>query len=188
MPVAAAETDARALPLPQLISRIQIASPCAARWEDMTGDERRRRCAQCDLDVHNLEAMTDEEVRDLLTNAEGRICGRIRRRTDGTILTRDCPVGLARVRRAMVRSALRVTAMAVFVFASMFWFMRLAVAMNDADLRAKRRELWPRTRAWLGIDDQPAFPAIAGEIMPPQFLNNNGATGSTVLHESAQDG
>lgn len=171
MPAAATELDARTLPLPQLLSRIEIASPCDANWDEMTGDDRRRHCAQCDLHVHNLEAMTDREVRDLLLNAEGRICGRIRRRTDGTILTRDCPVGLARLRRAAVRGGLRMAAMVAFVVLSMFWFMRTAVALNNESLRAQHHDLWPRLRIWFGLDSGAASPPIAGGLMvPPEIM------------------
>lgn len=85
------------------LSNIRIASPCSQKWEEMVGDERKRFCAQCQLPVYNFAAMTQVEVESLLMKAEGRVCGRIFQRTDGTILTQDCPVGLRAVRRRVGR-------------------------------------------------------------------------------------
>lgn len=79
--------------------KLEVASPCSERWESMTGDERKRFCAKCQLHVHDLRALSEAEVVDLLSNGTGRICGRVFRRADGTVLTKDCPVGVARLRR-----------------------------------------------------------------------------------------
>jgi hypothetical protein len=51
--------------------------------------------------VYDFSAMTEREVHRLIAASRGqRLCGRLYRRSDGTILTRDCPVGLrARIRR-----------------------------------------------------------------------------------------
>jgi hypothetical protein len=90
-----------------LLDRVVIASPCSADWHSMTGDDKRRFCAQCRLHVHDLSAMTGAEAERLLRRAgEGRVCVRLFRRADGTVLTKDCPVGFrARVRRAWARAA-----------------------------------------------------------------------------------
>lgn len=99
-----------------LLQRIQIASPCSARWEDMKGDDRKRHCERCSLDVHNIAGLSEQEAESLLRSAlnddgtsKRRLCAAIFRRSDGTILTADCPVGLAAVRaktrRAVARAA-----------------------------------------------------------------------------------
>ncbi|MEO6595331.1 MAG: hypothetical protein ABIP94_11310, partial [Planctomycetota bacterium] len=78
-----------------LLDGISIASPCSADWNQMQGDERRRFCASCKLHVHNLSGMTVDAATALLQQAGGgRVCVRFFRRADGTVLTRDCPVGL----------------------------------------------------------------------------------------------
>jgi hypothetical protein len=102
---------------PRLLDQIQIASPCSADWNAMQGDERRRFCEQCKLHVHNLSAMTRDEAEALLLSAaSGRVCTRFFRRADGTVLTRDCPVGVrARLRRTWARAC--ALASALFVFA-----------------------------------------------------------------------
>jgi hypothetical protein len=79
------------------LDSIRIASPCSADWNSMQGDERRRFCADCKLHVHDISAMSRDEALDLLRQAgQGRLCVRLHRRSDGTVLTQDCPVGLRR--------------------------------------------------------------------------------------------
>ena len=87
------------------LKNVRVASPCPADWDSMTGDDRVRHCAQCDLDVYNFSAMTEREVQDLLANATGRLCGRFYRRADGTMLTQDCPVGASQLGRRLSRAA-----------------------------------------------------------------------------------
>jgi hypothetical protein len=80
--------------LPEL-GVVRIARPCSQKWSNMTGDERVRLCAACNCKVFNFAEITSEEARQLLRrNAEGdRICARIFKRFDGTVLTKDCPRG-----------------------------------------------------------------------------------------------
>lgn len=99
-----------------LLNQIQIAKPCSASWEAMDGDDRRRMCAKCGLRVYNISSMTNQEANTWLETelATGqRVCGRLFRRQDGTILTRDCPVGIRAVRLRVVRS---LAAAAAFIF------------------------------------------------------------------------
>jgi hypothetical protein len=78
---------------------VRIASPCHVDWEGMTGDDRVRFCHACEKNVYNLAAMTRDEAERLFYEHEGRVCVRLFRRTDGTVLTSDCEVG-ARARRS----------------------------------------------------------------------------------------
>jgi|ERR1051325_9540322 hypothetical protein len=84
---------------------VRVASPCEVAWDRMAGDERVRHCTQCDLNVYNFAELTRDEIRDLLARTEGRVCARLYRRADGTLLTRDCPSGLRRLQRRMSRAA-----------------------------------------------------------------------------------
>lgn len=131
--------------LPQLDS-VRIASPCDASWESMRGDERVRHCDQCDLNVYNLSGMTRDEATRLVAGANGRLCVRFYQRHDGTIITRDCPVGLARVRERTAVVWRRVAAAAALVLAA-----------TPAILGRHRGNL---------ADRQP-FRAIAGWFAPP---------------------
>jgi len=75
----------------------------------MQGDDRSRFCIHSNLHVYNFAQMSQREIEQLLAEKEGRICARMYQRSDGTLLTQDCPVGFrVRVQRAgrMVVSAL----------------------------------------------------------------------------------
>lgn len=83
--------------------RFKVASPCTETWESMVGDGRARHCASCQLTVHNLTGLRRDEVEAVLRRAGGgRVCARFYQRADGTVLTEDCPRGLALVRRRML--------------------------------------------------------------------------------------
>jgi hypothetical protein len=74
-----------------LLENIGVATPCDEDWEKMTGDQRVRHCARCKLNVYNLFAMSREEATALIREREnGRLCIRLLRRADGTVITRDC--------------------------------------------------------------------------------------------------
>lgn len=92
----------RSLPL---LQRVYIASPCAVPWESMSGDERARVCASCDKTVYDVSQMTTAEAEALLRSKGTDACLRIFRRFDGTVLTADCPVGVAKKKRARRRNA-----------------------------------------------------------------------------------
>jgi hypothetical protein len=85
------------------LDEIRVASPCNARWNDMDGDERARFCRQCSKHVFNLSTMTRAEIETLIREKEGNFCGRFYRRTDGSLLTADCPSRLRQLRERAAR-------------------------------------------------------------------------------------
>jgi hypothetical protein len=99
-----------------LLDQLQIASPCRAKWEEMTGDNKIRFCSQCQKNVFNISNMDATEAEGLILQKEGRLCVRMYRRFDGTVLTQDCPVGLAKIRKkGRIMLHLTATLMAGFV-------------------------------------------------------------------------
>ena len=76
------------------VDQLQLASPCAAKWKDMRGDDRTRLCLACEKNVYNLASMTRREIHALIVETEGQFCGRLYKRKDGTVLTADCPLGI----------------------------------------------------------------------------------------------
>lgn len=86
-----------------LLNALVIASPCPASWAGMTGDDRIRHCEMCDRQVYNIAAMSTEDAAELIRGAEGRVCARLYRRKDGTVLTADCPVGVRKARSRRFR-------------------------------------------------------------------------------------
>lgn len=95
--------------------QVRIASPCSEKWEEMKGDERVRHCAQCKLNVFNIRELSETDARALLFKAEGRVCGRVYQRPDGTVLTNDCPTGLAMLRRRALAAVTMAAAMVLAV-------------------------------------------------------------------------
>ena len=92
----------RALPL---LDSVRVASPCSADWGQMVGDEKVRFCTSCAKNVYNLSAMTSADAERLLGGGDAP-CVRFYQRTDGTVLTTDCPVGVKRRRRKKVALAI----------------------------------------------------------------------------------
>src|SRR5215831_7771029 len=97
------------------LGKIRIAAPCEAEWKWMYGNDRVRFCGQCSQNVFNLSAMTTEEAEDLIRRADGRLCVRFYRRSDGTILTKNCPVGLQAIREKLTSTRNQIIA-AIFGF------------------------------------------------------------------------
>lgn len=83
------------------LNHVRIAAPCKADWDQMIGTDRVRFCGQCNLNVYNLSRMTRAQAESLIAGTEGRLCVRFYRRSDGSILTKDCPVGLRAIRRRL---------------------------------------------------------------------------------------
>jgi hypothetical protein len=97
------EAKARArLPI---LDNIRVASPCSAEWAKMSGDERVRHCGDCQKSVYNLSEMTREEAETLIIAKEGRLCVRYFQRYDGTILLKDCAVGVSKRRKRKLIAA-----------------------------------------------------------------------------------
>jgi hypothetical protein len=97
----------------------------------MTGDGQVRHCRHCQKNVYNLREMPRSEAEAFVAKHEGRACVRFFRRTDGTVLTRDCPVGLRAARRRLARaSAALAGVLATLISGTLFggWLSRLAPA------------------------------------------------------------
>jgi hypothetical protein len=97
------------------LNQIRVASPCTVSWAAMAGDERRRFCAQCKLNVYNLSEMSRADAEAFVARSEGRVCVRFYRRQDGTLLSRDCPVGLRALRQGAAWARARLTATLAFL-------------------------------------------------------------------------
>lgn len=100
----------------RLLDRIYIAAPCPASWSAMDGSDKVRFCKQCNLNVYNFSTMSTAEAEHLILEKEGKLCARIFRRKDGTIMTENCPVGLR-----WLRDRLRVASMFFGLLVS--WFL-----------------------------------------------------------------
>ena len=88
------------------ISKFSVAKPCPVGWDTMRGNDRERICDMCERSVYNIAAMTPAEVKKLAARASSeRICVKLYRRADDTVMTRDCPVGLRAYRKRVAKFA-----------------------------------------------------------------------------------
>jgi len=103
------------------LDNLKIASPCSADWNSMLGDNRKRFCGDCKLNVYNLSGMTSYDAEHLLRMSEGRLCVRYFQRQDGTVLTQDCPVGWAKVKQRLSIFATAAFSMMISLFAGLYF-------------------------------------------------------------------
>lgn len=150
-----------------ILNNVRVASPCTVPWEQMTGDDRLRHCGQCNLNVYNFSAMTAQEVVDLIQQKEGRLCGRFFRRADGTMITSDCPVGLAATLRRRIASIAARVAVAILFAAGVFLYLRGGPAKSGPGATTTLVEPLSSLKRWLNTNRGPVGPVIAGEISFP---------------------
>jgi hypothetical protein len=108
------------------LKNIRVASPCSSNWDEMYGNERKRFCGDCKLNVYNLSGMSRTEAENLIRNSEGRLCVRFYRRTDGSIITQDCPVGWAKIKHRTKTLATAVFSMLIGLFSGLLFVSGLS--------------------------------------------------------------
>jgi hypothetical protein len=138
------------------LNNIKIASPCSADWNEMYGNERKRFCGDCKLNVYNLSGMTRDEAEELVMNAEGRLCVKFYKRADGSIITQDCPVGWAKVKQRAQ----------IFATAAISLVLSLFGGVLFASFFGKEREVG-KSR-WFGLPTPtPKYERLMGAIAAP---------------------
>jgi hypothetical protein len=172
--------------LPVMLESLRIATPCSADWDEMAGDDRVRFCGKCEKNVYNLSAMTREAGEALVREKEGRMCVRMYQRTDGTVLTSDCPVGV-RKERLRARIWARVSSMAASAALVVgLWSGRaradLAIDGKKPTAEQPKTPPQPRTPMMGGAVATPHVPPkdppLMGKIaMPPQPNGNKPVMG-----------
>jgi hypothetical protein len=139
-----------------VVDEVAIASPCTVSWDGMRGDDRVRFCGQCRQNVYNVEALDRGAARRLIEAREGRVCLRILRRDDGTVVTADC---WTRLRAARRRGVLAFVAMLIVVGFAQLCAMRFG-------LRALSGDRSPIGHTTMGAPPPP--PYLMGEPRAPE--------------------
>jgi hypothetical protein len=160
------------------LDRIRIATPCPVSWDQMTGDNRVRFCDSCQLNVYNISELTQGEAVKLLLSTEGRLCARIYRRSDGTVLTKDCPVGLHALR-------LRLSKKTAALFAAVVSLAGAALGQQPAAKDGKTA-CTPQTRVTLAETSPDQTQVITGTARDPAGGGIPGAT-ITVINEATKE-
>ncbi|MEP4078813.1 hypothetical protein [Haloferula sp.] len=152
------------------LDRLKLSFRCPADWEAMEGDERKRFCSHCQKDVHNLSAMSRAEAATVV--AEGsRLCVRMLRRADGSLVTKGCPKTVSARGQAVRRLGAGLAAGSA-----------LALASCDDPQHAVGVLPAPPEEATVPADEEheiigdfvPPNPAIMGEMCPVEELDAAG--------------
>jgi hypothetical protein len=160
------------------LDAVTIASPCNALWDAMKGDDTTRFCGQCSQYVYNLSEMTAKEAEKLILEREGKACLRFFKRADGSMMTKDCPVGWRAVQRRFVLMGGAAAAVVLATFSLFTAGVFAASIRNNGNGRVQIVNPIERVRSWLFpppvcVMGEPApiprmVPAPAPVEQPPQ--------------------
>jgi hypothetical protein len=149
----------RPLPMRSPLDSLRIASPCQVSWDEMTGDDRVRFCPHCRLNVIDLSAMSRHDAEELLLRTTGRLCVRYYQRSDGTVMTQDCPQ--PHLRAAQVRAVWAASLLLLLSVAGGFGMLLLQDTQPVKDFLS-------------GLFPQPKQTQFMGAICPPANGNKDG--------------
>lgn len=169
------------------LSNIKVASPCSQDWNEMIGTDRKRFCGECKLNVYNLSGMSRREAENLLMNSEGRLCVRFYRRADGSVLTKDCPVGWQAIKRRVSRAA---TAFASFAFAAFGgigltnYFAKasqpntMGLIVSGVENPTAGEVVAEETK--IAVEKPEKFPSVMGAFISREYRGNDATVGKIV--------
>lgn len=100
-----------------ILDEVVIAAPCPISWDNMNGDDRVRHCSGCNKNVYNIADMTDAEANAFFEKNGSTECIRIFRRSDGKMMTDNCPKGLRLVRNRIMTGIKLGAGIAAAIFA-----------------------------------------------------------------------
>jgi len=127
------------------LSRFIIRQPCPENWGAMPGDQKFRFCEQCQKNVYNLEALSDEEIRKLVETGES-ICGRMKRPDRPTSIR---PTKRQRKFQFSIAGLLLLITSSSGLFAAIPWV---------------GRKIGPVVERWMQNDPTPNANPVMGEI------------------------
>jgi hypothetical protein len=149
----------------QELGVIRIASPCDVPWSSMKGTNAVRFCDQCRLNVYNVEELSSYEVRELILKTEGRVCMRLFKRFDGTLLTKDCPRGLAVFGQVWRQSRQRAETVGVASYVAVIMAIAVSAIAIITYFGDNIRRLWGMEAGALSGD-------IVTTTPPPSFFKD----------------
>ncbi|CAF4026893.1 unnamed protein product [Rotaria sp. Silwood1] len=156
------------------LNNIKVASPCSADWNEMIGDARKRFCGECKLNVYNLSEMSKMDAEQLLIQSEGRLCVRFYQRTDGTVITQDCPVGWQAVKQRVSKVSAAVVSLVIGLFGSLGFTLAYNKMTEPAYERTMGTVAYPTPKTSPTPKSNPTPPSvIMGGIPAPSPTPKN---------------
>lgn len=168
------------------LNQVEIAAPCDADWDSMTGNDQVRLCDHCDLHVTDLSRLTRPEAMRMVERSRGRLCVRYMRTAGGEILTRES--------QRLHRIGRRVSRIAAGAFSATL-SISSAIAQTGS-LPSKDESKVVQTIAQSKVTETGTASTISGVITDPigavvpgatVTLTNTG-TGSEVVTTSSDEG
>ncbi len=149
----------------QSLNDLQIANPCPADWNEMTGDEQVRHCKLCEKNVYNLSNMPEQDALNIIQEQEGNLCGRLYLRKDGTVIVNDCPVGFRQVAKNGGRLLMTAGAVVILFFGSWIALASSSPSRHSSSSRERVSHRWDdfvsSVRSWFG---NPPVYTVQGDI------------------------
>lgn len=173
------------------LDRLQIANPCNIEWNRMAGGEQVRYCLQCDKRVYNFSKMTRGEAEAIVSAARGKLCARITRGADGTVVAEEARPALHLIsRRASPVAAAVVTAiLGISGSASAIVFPQAESSVSGpSGAGAKKPESQPRAEGGTASLSGRILDAEGAVIAGAKIVLTNVETSETHSAESSDEG
>jgi hypothetical protein len=159
------------------LDRLQIAAPCSADWNRMSGNDQVRLCHLCNKNVYNISDMTMVEAEQLIRDSQQSPCVRLYRRKDGTVLTDNCPMGLRQLRRHAVLAIRTVAACGAWLL-SITQAPAQSLRMNSWEAAMERADkVLSSTAPYLGVKN---FSWARVDELSKPFIGNIGTPPTSV--------
>lgn len=84
-----------------ILDSLSVASPCPVSWDSMSPSksDNVRFCGQCSKYVYDISSMSRIDAEEFLECRSGRVCITYYQRSDGRIMTDDCPAKFRAIRK-----------------------------------------------------------------------------------------
>jgi hypothetical protein len=145
----------------------------------MNGGSRERHCQLCDKQVHNFAAMTAREIEKLVLKSEGKLCARITRREDCSLVTLETQPRVSIAAQVAVSASLALSAIAGAAQtvserpvpqgkATMSFIGTVEISADKSSLEPIRDEIHAQ------IDEDPSEP-VGNAILTGTVLKSDGS-------------
>jgi hypothetical protein len=145
--------------------QIEVASPCGVAWSEMEGNDGVRFCSKCQRNVYNLSGLSLSQAEALKLEMQGQPCARLYRRSDGTVLTQDCPIGVKYLKNLIHDTPWAMAA--VFTLAILIGAGGSIFKKADMKSFLRRTEPFASIASW--FSPTPAAPAAPAPPPPPKI-------------------